>query len=152
MADEQKPKTKPVAARQDRVRLTLLVYRKQGMSLDEFQKYWKDEHSQVFSSIAIVKKNLLTYVQVREASIPCFRSVTSQGLIYGTLSLQAHVNEEVSKLRLGSFPVYAPKDLLREKRFSRGPTVQCLVLKMILLTRRPCVGFGTIEASRLPCL
>lgn len=82
MADEQKPKAKPVVARQGRVRLTLLVYRKQGMSLEEFQQYWKNEHSHVFSSIAIVKKNLLSYEQVREASIQCFQSMTSQGLIF----------------------------------------------------------------------
>ena len=79
MADEQNSKNKPLAARQDRVRLTLLVYRKQGMSLDEFQKYWKDEHSKVFSSIAVVKRNLLTYVQVREACVRYYRSVTAKG-------------------------------------------------------------------------
>lgn len=104
MADEQEPKTKVEAARQDRVRLTLLVYRKQGMSLDEFQQYWKNQHSKVFSGIAIVKKNLLSYVQVREASVICFSSMPSQGLTSGT---QAHVNEGVSKFRLDSFPVYA---------------------------------------------
>lgn len=66
MADEQKPKQFP-AVRKDRVRLTLLVYRKQGMSLSEFQQYWREQHSEVFTSIAIVKKNLLLYEQVREA-------------------------------------------------------------------------------------
>lgn len=107
MADEQEPKTESAAARQDRVRLTLLVYRKQGTSLDDFQKYWKNQHSKVFSGIAIVKKNLLSYVQVREASFKCFQSMTLQGLTSGTISLQAHVNEGVSKSRLFSFPVYA---------------------------------------------
>ena len=65
MADEQKPKKYPVA-RKDRVRFTILVYRKPGMSRDEFQKYWREEHSDIFSNIAIVKKNLLNYEQVRE--------------------------------------------------------------------------------------
>ncbi len=51
--------------RTDRVRLVILVHRKDGMSLEDFQSYWRDEHSQVFSSIPIVKKNLLNYEQVR---------------------------------------------------------------------------------------
>ncbi|KAF6226593.1 hypothetical protein HO173_012492 [Letharia columbiana] len=86
MADEQKPKTKSFAARKDRVRLTLLVYRKPGMSLDEFHQYWKNQHAELFSSIAIVKKNLLSYVQMREAC--------------------AHVNEEASaQLKQVGFPV-----------------------------------------------
>ena len=68
MADEQKPK-KSRAVRQHRVRLTLLVYRKPDLSLDEFQQYWKNQHSEIFSSIAVVKKNLLSYEQVREAYI-----------------------------------------------------------------------------------
>ena len=35
------------------------------MSLEEFQAYWRDEHSKCFQSIPIVKKNLLNYEQVR---------------------------------------------------------------------------------------
>lgn len=77
MADEQKPKTKSFAARKDRVRLTLLVYRKPGMSLDEFHQYWKNQHAELFSSIAIVKKNLLSYVQMREACVGYSRSVAA---------------------------------------------------------------------------
>ncbi|KAF6227375.1 hypothetical protein HO133_008819 [Letharia lupina] len=61
MADEQKPKTKSFVARKDR--------------------YWKNQHAELFSSIAIVKKNLLSYVQ-------------------------AHVNEEASaQLKQVGFPV-----------------------------------------------
>ncbi len=79
MADEQHPNNKPLAARQDRVRLTLLVYRKEGISRDEFQRYWKDEHSKIFSGIAIVKKNLLSYVQVSEACVRQSRSMAAMG-------------------------------------------------------------------------
>lgn len=106
MADEQKPK-KSHDARKDRVRLTLLVYRKQGMSLDEFQQYWKNQHSEVFTSIAIVKKNLLNYEQVREACISQSRSIASQGLTSCPMFLQAHVNGEVGTLRPDPVPVYA---------------------------------------------
>lgn len=50
--------------RRDRVRLTVLVFRKEGMSTEEFQKYWRDQHSQCFAHLKIVKKNLLKYEQV----------------------------------------------------------------------------------------
>ena len=53
--------------RQDRVRLIIFIYRKEDTSVEDFQNYWRNEHSQIFSSIAIVKKNLLGYEQVREA-------------------------------------------------------------------------------------
>ncbi|MCJ1458969.1 hypothetical protein MMC28_009346 [Mycoblastus sanguinarius] len=49
--------------RQDRVRLVILLHRKESMNVDDFQEYWRNEHSQVFSSIAVVKKNLLSYEQ-----------------------------------------------------------------------------------------
>ena len=50
--------------RTDRVRLAILVYRKPGMSLQDFQDYWRKEHAKVFSGIEVVKKNLLKYEQV----------------------------------------------------------------------------------------
>ena len=68
MADEPNPNKSPTASK-DRVRLTLLVYRKPGMSLNDFQQYWREQHSQIFTSIAIVKKNLLRYEQVRKTCI-----------------------------------------------------------------------------------
>ena len=52
--------------RADRVRLVILINRKEGMSVEDFQKYWRDEHSHLFSSLAIVKENLLKYEQVHE--------------------------------------------------------------------------------------
>lgn len=103
MADEQKPKKYPIA-RKDRVRFTILVYRKPGMSRDEFQRYWREEHSDIFSNIAIVKKNLVNYEQVRRTCIDWPWSATSQGLTSDTLSLQAHVNGEVRKFPPEPFP------------------------------------------------
>ncbi|EKM54102.1 uncharacterized protein PHACADRAFT_96414 [Phanerochaete carnosa HHB-10118-sp] len=49
--------------RQDRVRAVALMYPKEGVSFEEFDKYWLEEHSKVFTSIAIVKKNLTKYEQ-----------------------------------------------------------------------------------------
>ena len=50
--------------RTGRMRLVLFIYRKPGMSLEDFQTYWRDEHFKVFRSVPIVKKNLLNYEQV----------------------------------------------------------------------------------------
>ena len=50
--------------RRDRVRLTVLIFRKEGMSTENFQQYWRNEHSQCFAHLKIVKKNLLKYEQV----------------------------------------------------------------------------------------
>ena len=96
MADEQKSNNEASIAKQDRVRLTLLVYRKPGMSLGGFQKYWREQHAGVFTGIAIAKKNLLNYQQVCGACI-MFPQYWALGmLICCPLSLQAHVDEEVS--------------------------------------------------------
>ena len=50
--------------RHDKVRLIILLYRKQGMSQEDFSTYWRETHSGVFASLTIVKRNLLKYEQV----------------------------------------------------------------------------------------
>ena len=50
--------------RRDRVRLTVLLVRKQGMSIEEFQKYWRETHAALFTSLDVVKRNLVKYEQV----------------------------------------------------------------------------------------
>ena len=57
------PSTKP-SLRTDRVRLAVLMAPKPGLSFEEFDRYWLDVHGNVFSSIAIAKRNLLKYEQV----------------------------------------------------------------------------------------
>ena len=64
-------------ARQDRVRLTLCIHRKPGTSVEEFQRYWREEHSQLFAGIAVVKSNLLTYEQVGGSLYNIFESLLS---------------------------------------------------------------------------
>lgn len=54
----------PATVRSDRVRMVALMYPKDGLSFEEFDKYWLNEHSKVFTSIDIVKTNLLKYEQV----------------------------------------------------------------------------------------
>ncbi|KAI0326539.1 hypothetical protein GY45DRAFT_1258785 [Cubamyces sp. BRFM 1775] len=55
--------TSKPAVRTDRVRLAVLMAPKPGLSFEEFDRYWLDVHAEVFSSIAIVKRNLLKYEQ-----------------------------------------------------------------------------------------
>lgn len=50
--------------RTDRVRLAVLMAPKPGLSFEEFDRYWLDVHGNIFSSIAIAKRNLLKYEQV----------------------------------------------------------------------------------------
>lgn len=56
--------------RTDRVRLTILIYRKEGISTEDFHTYWRTKHAGIFTGIAIVKKNLLRYEQVRLIQLP----------------------------------------------------------------------------------
>ena len=68
MAAEIPPISKgPAAApvRPDKVRLVFMLYRKEGMSAEDFHKYWREEHSHVFAGVGIVKKNLIKYEQVQ---------------------------------------------------------------------------------------
>ncbi|KAI0661438.1 hypothetical protein C8Q70DRAFT_911484 [Cubamyces menziesii] len=55
--------TSKPALRTDRVRLAVLMAPKPGLSFEEFDRYWLDVHAEVFSSIAIAKRNLLKYEQ-----------------------------------------------------------------------------------------
>ncbi|KAI0769380.1 hypothetical protein BD413DRAFT_604961 [Trametes elegans] len=62
------PSDAPAAAptpsvRTDRVRLAVLMAPKPGLSFEEFDRYWLNVHANIFSSIAIAKKNLLKYEQ-----------------------------------------------------------------------------------------
>ncbi|KAI0633464.1 hypothetical protein C8Q77DRAFT_1073323 [Trametes polyzona] len=55
--------TSTPSLRTDRVRLAVLMAPKPGLSFEEFDRYWLDVHANVFSSIAIAKRNLLKYEQ-----------------------------------------------------------------------------------------
>ncbi|KAJ6531921.1 EthD domain-containing protein [Mycena capillaripes] len=52
-----------MAFRTDRVRLAILLKRKASLSKEEFHKYWAEKHGPLFSSVDIVKTNLLKYEQ-----------------------------------------------------------------------------------------
>lgn len=48
----------------DRVRITALFNKKQGLTDEEFKRHWLEHHSKVFSSMEIAQKNLTKYEQV----------------------------------------------------------------------------------------
>ena len=63
MASDSNASVTP-SLRTDRVRLAVLMAPKPGLSFEEFDRYWLDVHGNIFSSIAIAKRNLLKYEQV----------------------------------------------------------------------------------------
>ncbi|KII84841.1 hypothetical protein PLICRDRAFT_45648 [Plicaturopsis crispa FD-325 SS-3] len=52
-----------MSLRTDRVRMVVLVRRKEGISREEFARYWVGQHSQLFAGLAVTKKNILKYEQ-----------------------------------------------------------------------------------------
>lgn len=50
--------------RKDRYRVNSLLYKKEGMTDEEFFTYWREVHGPLFASLEIVKKNLIKYEQV----------------------------------------------------------------------------------------
>lgn len=79
----------------ERARLMILFYRKKGMSFEDFDKYWREEHSQVALELPIFKKNILKYEQVRTLAPSFFLAIT---FIANTiLTLQIHVDRDSQK-------------------------------------------------------
>ncbi|KZP06485.1 hypothetical protein FIBSPDRAFT_318082 [Athelia psychrophila] len=61
-----------MSIRTDRVRLAGFLKKKQDLTTEEFLSYWLNNHGKLFSSLDIVKKNLLKYEQ-------CHPSATAAG-------------------------------------------------------------------------
>lgn len=47
--------------RADKVRVIMGIYRKQGMSFEDFSQYLVQEHSHIMAVCPIVKKNVLKF-------------------------------------------------------------------------------------------
>ncbi|KAI5982605.1 hypothetical protein EDC04DRAFT_1796389 [Pisolithus marmoratus] len=76
-----------MSLRTDRVRITGSFKRKEGVSKEEFDNFWLNEHPKLFNSLEVVKKNILKYEQ-------------------------AHANEMVSKALTDSGLTVAPFDAM----------------------------------------
>ncbi|KAI2472821.1 EthD domain-containing protein [Annulohypoxylon bovei var. microspora] len=45
------------------VKITFFMKKKDGISHEEFHKYWSEEHSKIFLSVPIIRRNLVKYSQ-----------------------------------------------------------------------------------------
>ncbi|KAI6101505.1 hypothetical protein EDD16DRAFT_1874742 [Pisolithus croceorrhizus] len=85
--------------RSDRVRIIGSVKRKEGVSKEEFENFWINEHPKLFNSLEVVKRNILKYEQ-------------------------AHANEVVSKALTDSGLTVAPFDAMS---IFEAPTFEALM-------------------------
>jgi len=69
-----------MSLRTDRIRVVSFVKKKDDLSQEEFHRYWLEEHSKVFSSIAIAKRNLLKYEQMHKDHHVC-KALDSLGFL-----------------------------------------------------------------------
>ena len=72
----------------DRVRLVFLMTPADGLSDEQFKNYWLENHGPLFTSLPIVKKNVLKYEQVRATH----SSVTAGGIDSTVLVIDADVD------------------------------------------------------------
>ncbi|KAK7051502.1 hypothetical protein VNI00_004476 [Paramarasmius palmivorus] len=52
------------ALRKDRVRMLIFVKRKDGLSFEEWSKYWLETHGPIFTSTEVAKQNIMRYEQL----------------------------------------------------------------------------------------
>ncbi|KAK7437272.1 hypothetical protein VKT23_018717 [Stygiomarasmius scandens] len=64
MSDATTSEIKPATIRSDRVAALILIYKRKGMSNEEFEKYWLEEHSRVVQSVDYVQRHILKYEQL----------------------------------------------------------------------------------------
>ncbi|KAI1380263.1 hypothetical protein F4677DRAFT_441579 [Hypoxylon crocopeplum] len=50
------------------VKMTFFIKKKDGMSYEDFHKYWSEEHSRIFLSVPIIRRNLVKYSQFHSNS------------------------------------------------------------------------------------
>lgn len=63
-ASQQQP-----SLRQDLVRITVLIYAKEGLIFEKFTSYWLNTYGPLISSLDIVKRNLTKYEQASDVPI-----------------------------------------------------------------------------------
>ena len=58
----------PVEITPNFARVLAFLHPKEGVSFEEFDKYWREVHGDIFKSLPVVKRNLTKYEQVRTGS------------------------------------------------------------------------------------
>ncbi|KAI1211365.1 EthD domain-containing protein [Annulohypoxylon truncatum] len=79
------------------VKITLFIKKKDSISHEEFHRYWSEEHSKIFLSLPISRRNLVKYSQYHsDTSIDLTRFGFNNMLGYdGVASLWANSFEEL---------------------------------------------------------
>ncbi|KAH7886393.1 hypothetical protein F5I97DRAFT_1928243 [Phlebopus sp. FC_14] len=65
--------------RTDRVRITATFKRKEGVSKEDFESFWLNEHPKLFNSLDVVQKNILKYEQAH-ANEAVSKAIANAGL------------------------------------------------------------------------
>lgn len=68
-----------MSLRTDRVRIIGSVKRKEGVSKEEFENFWINEHPKLFNSLEVVKRNILKYEQAHANEVVS-QALTESGL------------------------------------------------------------------------
>lgn len=68
-----------MSLRTDRVRIIGSVKRKEGVSKEEFENFWINEHPKLFNSLEVVKRNVLKYEQAHANEVVS-QALTESGL------------------------------------------------------------------------
>lgn len=58
--------------RTDRVRLVVLLRKREDITKEAFSRYWSGSHAELFQSLNVVKQNVLKYEQVRFSKLFVF--------------------------------------------------------------------------------
>ncbi|KAI1095686.1 hypothetical protein F5B19DRAFT_489344 [Rostrohypoxylon terebratum] len=78
------------------VKITFFTKKKDGMSHEEFHKYWSEEHSKVFLSNPTARRNLVKYSQFHaDSSIDLSKFGVSMASYDGAASMWANSLEEL---------------------------------------------------------
>ncbi|KII93020.1 hypothetical protein PLICRDRAFT_100963 [Plicaturopsis crispa FD-325 SS-3] len=111
-----------MSIRTDRVRAVICFKRKEGLSKEEFDAYWLEHHAPLFSSVAIVKKNILKYEQAHLSEAAQQASSLPTLPFDGIVTLETESFEKL--LEVYGDPEYARVVVPDEERFMDRLTMQ----------------------------
>ncbi|KAJ7678933.1 hypothetical protein DFH06DRAFT_975016 [Mycena polygramma] len=119
--------------RTDRVRLVALLKRKPSLSKEEFHKYWAEKHGPLFSSLEIVKTNLLKYEQAHTNDAVLQQVTQKMGAPMSEWDGMAiFEGESLAKIfEVFTHPEYQEKVIPDEKSFVNREACQMLPLDLL---------------------
>jgi hypothetical protein len=117
------------AVAEKRARMVALMYPKAGLPFEEIDRYWGDEHARIFTSIAIVKKNLIKYEQVSlslvcslywNISLTCASALSST---LGPMSMLRSSSKVWHRCPISALRRSKPSQLRKSSRSSRTRSI-----------------------------